>query len=198
MKLAGIFLMVFIISIVYYIVSMPVSQKGGEETELNLKQSESIYARQYNELHDVNNVLKRSVKPGDETTNQLVGFESSMLSESRPAELQPADKTVLKFNTSPVAPPITPELRQRIKARQPYFLRKPYIKTHYGKTYYPDANYPLFLVDTAFAIDPAKFIRERPMEYPSYVIISRTPSQVEKNIEPLDSYASYEPFIKKN
>ena len=88
MNLAGIFLMVFIFSIVYYIVSMPVAQKGGEETELTLKQSESIYARQFNELHDVNNVLKRPIKPVDETTDHLVGFESSVPSESRPAELQ--------------------------------------------------------------------------------------------------------------
>jgi hypothetical protein len=195
MNLAGIFLMVFIFSIVYYIVSMPVAQKGGEETELTLKQSESIYARQFNELHDVNNVLKRPIKPVDETTDHLVGFESSVPSESRPAELQAPDKTVLKFNIHPVAPEITPELRQRVKARQPYFLRKPYIKTKYGKNYYADANYPLFLVDTAFAEDPAKFIKERPREYPSYVIISRTPNGEKNKIRPTASYASYEPKI---
>jgi hypothetical protein len=190
MNLSGIFLMVFIFAIVYYISSMP-SQRGGVDTELNLTPNQSIYTQQYNELHDVNNVLKREVQPADETTNNLVGYN---LSDSTPTELQAPNKKGQRFYTHPVAKPITSELRHRVKERQPYFLRKPYIKTYYGKTYYPDARYPLFLVDTAFAEDPEKFLREHPMEYPSYVIASRTPQpQIPKGVSTLGPFASYEP-----
>jgi hypothetical protein len=173
MDFLGVLLIIAIIILVY-IARQAHPQIGGKASSAQGK--DFLYTQQYNELHDVNNVLRRKVYPTDETTNNLTGFLTSTSTDSQNTELFTPRKTYLDLDqVTDEQPAPSEDLKTRVKDRQPYFLREPYIKRHYGQTYYADWRYPLFLVHTDFAIDPAKFIKEHPKEYPSYVIASRTP-----------------------
>ena len=176
----GVLLILFFALIIYFVRGIGVpdaAQKGGQDTTRSLNENQLVYARQYKELDNFQNVLHRSVDAADETTNNLVGFTSDMSTDSQPALLKEPTEHYLDLTADPYPVPPKPsaDLKKRVKERQPYFMGKPYVKDYYGKQYYADWRYPLFLVSTEFAENPAKFIHEHPKEYPSYVINSRTP-----------------------
>jgi hypothetical protein len=170
-------------------------QQGGDK--YILKTNQMVYARQYHELDNYNNVLNRRVGPPDANTNDLVGFEWDKPTDSQPAKLIPIQPTYLDLTTDTYRTPPKPStnLKARVKARQPYFFTKPYVKNYYGKRYYADWRYPLFLVSTDFAENPAKFVREHPLDYPSYIIQARTPLPCDDSggDKALGPYQSYEP-----
>ena len=200
MELIPILVLCSISFLLYYTYTHHQKQLIGGKTPMVLKPSEQYYSRQFNELHDINRVFDRKVSPGDETTNNTKGFPSSFPIESQPAELHPYNqkKVYLDLQADPFIEPADASqgLKDKVEARQPYFLRKPYIKKHYGQKYYADWRYPLFLVNTDFAENPQKFLTDHPKEYPSYVITQRTPVDCDigctKDAE-LGPWKSYEP-----
>jgi hypothetical protein len=193
--LRGVLFIIFLAVLVYYIRSgMPSGQQGGQ-SHRSLSSNQMIYQRLYNEFDDYNNVLKRPVYPADATTNDLVGFMWGEPVDSQPARLFTPPANPLNLTKGAYVTPAkpSPDLKQRVKARQPYFMGKPYVKNYYGKRYYADWRYPLFLVSTDFAENPAKFIQDHPLDYPSYIINARTPMPCDTGEETLGPYESYEP-----
>lgn len=108
----------------------------------------SIYDNHMAELEDINNVLKRPTGDPDEHIENL---------EQLGQEYTPyVPSTEIK---SQGPPPGTEEL--------------PNLKKIDGEYYYFDPLYPRDYISVDFYLDPVKFAKERPYEYPSYIVASK-------------------------
>ena len=180
MNTNGILLMLFITSL-FIGISLNTNSKlqtGGKILEggkvlrpLSFPSSDSAYLQQYNELNNVDNVLKRKQYEKNDIIDKV----------------QP-DKTddYYQANISPVIDlerKVSDSEKAIIEGKQPYFLDDIKIVNYYGIPHYWDWRYPKQPIRIQFATNPQKYIKEHPEEYPSYIIKSRDYSN-------LDSYIS--------
>lgn len=145
------------------------TQLGGQGPAVTSAQGElSPYIRrQICEIKDVNVYLTRRIMPNNPLINAL----------------QTHSPTVGAEGLTPVSKPAPEEVNEQVtalvKEHQPFFLEDPHILERDGVSYYIDARYPRRPIPTSFLVDEAKFVRENPKVYPSYVIASRNlPSSV--------------------
>jgi hypothetical protein len=133
------------------------------------------------ELHNVDNVLNRPVGEKNEDIDGTVPVleETPDQQQSAPGlvvrqaqEIQEFPKYYLDFKDI-YRRPLDKDTETMVESVQPYFLGKAEILDLYGQYYYRDWRYPLQPIRLEFALDPQKFVREHPVEYPSYVIRSR-------------------------
>lgn len=176
MNASGIILVLVIAYILYYILEHgmpPGLQLGGALPQMTIRNryQDPYYARQYRELEDVDNVLNRPLYPADPVIQKLEGRRESMHNEQ---ELRTPVKTYFDFAATERPTKNTKEdTKVLVEARQPYFLDDALIIDRDGEKYYWDTRYPRRPISIDFAKDPMKYIKERPNEYPSYVIASR-------------------------
>jgi hypothetical protein len=173
MNIAGCILVILIIAGLYYIYGMAQIKVGGALPAINMSPTaDPYYNRQYKELDDVNNVLNRKVVKGKDNINELHPWnEDCDLNGKLMTQLKLLEpwKRYLDFSDIERAPN-SPELKALVEDKQPYFLDEALIIDYYGEKFYNDANYPRHPISVEFAKDPAKFCKENPNVYPSYVI----------------------------
>lgn len=177
MNIPGGILILLVTAVLFKIHHMK-NQEGGTLSAINInnKYTEPYYSRQYRELDDVNNVLNRPVVKGKDNINTLQAWNTECDLDGKLMEqlkLREPWKRYLDFNDIEVKPNEN-SLKVLIEDKQPYFLDEALIIDYYGEKFYYDANYPKQPISVDFAKDPAKFCREHPNEYPSYIIGSRS------------------------
>jgi len=154
------------------------------------------YSRQYNELNNVNNVLKRPLVSTNKYINNITPLFSSLSTDSQKAELLEPIVKYMDFSDI-VTVPTSENLKSIVESKQPYFMGNAKVTDFYEGKYYWDWRFPKQNISVEFAKDPIKFCQEHPKEYPSYVITSRLP--VPLGNEPdkvLGPYKSWEPQLK--
>jgi hypothetical protein len=166
MNIAGLFIVLLLSSL--FILGAMKSQSGGSpagwsSVTIANPSNLSVYSQQINELDNVDNVLKRRQYPGKPVINNLKPIDEGSMHTVLPKESLPDIKT-------PVVPVGTKAV---LEAKQPYFLDEALIVTYYGKPHYWDWRFPGQPLPIEFAKDPAKFVKENPEIYPSYIIKSR-------------------------
>lgn len=176
MKIAG---LLFIAGIVIVVILLrnyiPEPQKGGAPLVRDATET-TYYARQFDELKDVDNVLYRETEEPPEDINNLELFHSKQ-TNSEPLELKSPKRVKFNFKDMKYHDEQV-ENKEMIKRIQPYFMSQPeIIHRADGSNYYWDWQFSKQAVSTDFAKDPERFVREHPLEYPSYVIRSRIPNK---------------------
>jgi hypothetical protein len=157
---------------------------------------QTYYARQFDELKNTDNVLYRETEEPPEDINDLQLFPSGKSTNSEPLEMKTPKRVKFNFKDMQFHDEQT-ENKEMIKRIQPYFMSQPEIIYRAdGSNYYWDWQFPKQAVSTEFAKDPERFVREHPLEYPSYVIRSRMPNKC--NPVPQEqtgnwNYDNYEP-----
>jgi len=135
-----------------------------------------IYRRHFNELDNVNDILKRPVEKGDPVIDKVQPVISASDTD-----------TAMNVSGSTVAPYISSTVRGEdrfclpknhpiydiIKARQPHIFDKPEIIQKDGELFYHDWRYPRHPINVKFAVDPEGYCRANPGLYPCTVIASR-------------------------
>lgn len=174
MSITGLFIVLLIACL--FILNFS-KQSGGSPSgwsAVTIPQTSNIYSQQFNELDNVNNVLNRPVVPGNEYINNLQPHDTK----------EHANLGVLPKESVPdiASNPVPEGTKVILESKQPYFLDSALIVNYYGKTHYWDERYPRQPLPIEFAMNPDKFVKEHPSEYPSYVIESRNLS----NLEPYD------------
>lgn len=159
---AIVIVIVIAIAIVISNIGSAPDQSGGVLPQISYKNP--MYNRQYRELDNVDNVLNRPMVQGDSVTASLQAYNS--------AEVW-ACADITHSEVGAEARAVSETIKDKIETHQPYFLKEPLIIDHYGEKFYWDARYPKQPISIDFQRDPEKYIRDRPNEYPSYVIASR-------------------------
>lgn len=140
------------------------SQSGGMDPSYVKISSEKInspYLKQYNELDNVDNVLKRQQYPANPTVNAIIPNDEKDIDNMEKLPFESIDYIPVYTGT--------PSIKALIESKQPYFLDEALIVTYYGVPHYWDWRYPRQPIPIEFAQDPAKFRREHPSVYPSYL-----------------------------
>ena len=142
-------------------------QRGGEAGPMDPsyvkiadEKINSPYLKQYKELDNVDNVLKRQQYPTNQVINNTKPYDES---DSYTVDKKSIDY-IPEFKASS-------DLKSLVEAKQPYFLDEALIVTYYGVPHYWDWRYPRQPIPIEFAQDPEKFIKEHPEVYPSYLLI---------------------------
>jgi hypothetical protein len=177
MNITGILLVLLILLILTVILTLTTgNQTGGSPSgwsAITIPVTNNVYSQQFNELDNVDFVLKRQQVPGNEYINQLTGATDT---ERETQEVLP--KQSLK-DIKPAT--VSVDTKVRIETKQPYFFDDAMIVSYYGKPYYWDFRYPRQPIPVEFAKDPERFVRENPTEYPSYIIASRDYTNYQPN-----------------
>jgi hypothetical protein len=178
MSITGLFLVLLIASL--FIVMTLHSQTGGSPSgwsAVTIPQTSNIYSQQFNELDNVDNVLKRPLFPANKFINALTPVEEGPENAAKlPKESMPAI----------VREPVADGTKVMVETKQPYFLDNALIVNYYGKTHYWDWRYPRQPLPVEFATDPEQFVRDHPEVYPSYVIKSRNYADLQMNVDAND------------
>jgi hypothetical protein len=192
MNIAGLFVVLLLSSL--FILGAMKSQSGGSpagwsSVTIANPLSLNVYSQQINELDNVDNVLKRRQYPGKPVINNLKPIDEGSQQAVLPKDSLPDIKT-------PVVPVGTKAV---LEAKQPYFLDEALIVNYYGKSHYWDWRFPGQPLPIEFAKDPAKFVKENPEVYPSYIIKSRNyGAQLEETLSsplsPLEDYTLTSPL----
>lgn len=174
MNVSGIILVLVIAYILYHVSAHGMPQIGGALPQMTIRNryQDPYYARQYRELEDVDNVLNRPLLPVNPVTEKLEGQHEIGVHNEQ--ELREPVKTYFDFAATDRPKRSTGEdTKVLVEVRQPYFLDEALIIDRDGEKYYWDTRYPKQPISINFAKDPVKYIKDRPNEYPSYVIASR-------------------------
>ena len=167
MNIAGLFVVLLLSSL--FILGAMKLQSGGspsgwspvtENTIHNL----NVYSQQINELDHVDNVLNRKQFPPNPVINKLLPVDET------PINIGVLPKQSIEDVKTPV---VSIGTKAVLEAKQPYFLDEALIVTYYGIPHYWDWRFPRQPLPLEFAKDPAKFVKENPEVYPSYIIKSR-------------------------
>jgi hypothetical protein len=191
LSIPGITLVIILVAIFLYLVSC--GQSGGSAIpgyhgyNLPISNKDPHFLRQYLELDNINNVLNRPLEKANPHINSLKvhcvtsGPEADVETDGMAQEFKAA-KYYLDF-ADPQSITATPEDKTLAKANQHYFLDESLVldREETGN-YYWDWRYPRQPISIKFAHDPVKFIKEHPMEYPSYIVKSRDYQQLQPHL----------------
>jgi hypothetical protein len=135
----------------------------------------NFFQRQYSELTDIRDFLKRPLQEPNKDTAQLISANSPNNQGSHALELVNEQQYYLDFQDDPEPDPLSKADLELIRELQPKHLgSEPLIETISGKRFYHDVRYPNNPISIDFARDPIKFQKEYPQLYPSYIIARKT------------------------
>jgi hypothetical protein len=173
MNITGLFIVLLLASL--FIALSIHAQTGGSPSgwsAVTIPQTTNLYSQQFNELDNVDHVLKRPQMPANNFINRLAPVEEGPANGAKlPKDSMPA----IKNET------LATETKALLEAKQPYFLDHALIVNYYGKPHYWDWRFPRQPLPIEFAQDPKKFVKEHPEMYPSYVVKSRNFDNLEMN-----------------
>lgn len=179
MNISGIILVILVLIASYLIYKIHTDeQTGGALSQMTIhnRYQDPYYERQYRELDDVDNVLNRPQEPGNPVIQNLVAKNAFQTSSSKgfegALELREPVKKYLDFMDIKTQP-TSDKVKVLVENQQPYFLEDALIIDRDGHKFYWDWRYPKQPISVDFIKDPDRYVRERPNEYPSYIIKSR-------------------------
>lgn len=172
----GLIILICIGIITLYLISIQRTRAGTEkfDSEPSLPPMGETYQQKFNELHDVDRVLDRPVKPGNKFISKLEPLLSKREGTDTCLFFRQPTKRLFKFkDIEKQCIPKNHPIYTAIEHKQPYMFTKPVVVDYYGSLNYWDWKYPQKPIDIKFAADPKGFCKKNPNSYPCYVINSR-------------------------